>query len=385
MNDPLVTHMPQIRPRPNGSYQAIVRKAKYPDQRKTFKTKSAAKAWARKVEMQMDEGTFIDEKEVISHKLSDLIHKYIKELEPVKPVLGSKLSSLERMAREFGADTLRDLTPQYLLSYGKRRRKTVTASTLQKDMSYLKQVIDYGIVIWRLPIAANPVVVTQPTLGSLKMVAGSKRRTRRLREGEWETLMAGVGRQHNSESGNNWLSPMIEFAVESCMRQGEIHRLTWDDVDFERHTVRIQSRLWDGYKKGPTDIIPMREGLREVLLREFEKVGRVTRNRTRLPERANHVFGKPKRAGSISDRFARVAIKCGLRAAPIPGVKSEATEEDLTFHDLRHEGISRLFEDKEKNYSVPEVAVISGHIKWDTLSIYTQLDPERFNHEGRHP
>ena len=53
--------------------------------------------------MQMDEGTLIDDKEVISHKLSDLIQNYIKELEPVNPVLGSKLSSLERMAREFGA------------------------------------------------------------------------------------------------------------------------------------------------------------------------------------------------------------------------------------------------------------------------------------------
>lgn len=370
--------MPQIRDRSNGSYQAIVRKAKYPDQRKTFKTKSAAKAWARKVEMQMDDGTFIDDKEVISYRLSDLIHNYIKELEDTAPVSGSKLSSLRRMAREFESDTLQDLTPKYLLAYGKRRRKTVGASTLQKDMSYLKQVIAYGIVFWELPIAANPVEVTKPALGSLKMIAGSKRRTRRLRDGEWETLMAGVGRQHNSETGNNWLSPMIEFAVESCMRQGEIHRLTWDDVDFERHTIRIQSRLWDGYKKGPTDTIPMREGVREVLLREYEKVGKVTRNRTRLPERPNHVFGKPKKSESISDRFARVAIKSGLRAAPIPGVKSAATEEDLTFHDLRHEGISRLFADKEKNYSVPEVAVISGHLKWDTLSIYTQLDPEDF-------
>ena len=361
-----------------GNIRAIVRKAGYPRKTKTFKTKSAAKAWARKVEMQMDEGTFIDDKEVISHKLSDLIHNYIKELEDTAPVQGSKLSSLLRMAREFESDSLKDLTPQYLLAYSKRRRKTVTASTLQKDMSYLKQVIAYGIVFWKLPIAANPVEVTKPALGSLKMIAGSKRRTRRLREGEWETLMAGVGRQHNSESGNNWLSPMIEFAVESCMRQGEIHRLTWDDVDFERHTIRIQSRLWDGYKKGPTDIIPMREGVREVLLREFEKVGRVTRNRTRLPERANHVFGKPKNSDSISDRFARVAIKSGLRAPAIPGVRSEATDEDLTFHDLRHEGISRLFADKEKGYSIPEVAVISGHIKWDTLSIYTQLNPEDF-------
>ena len=45
---------------------------------------------ARKVEMQMDEGTFIGDKEVVSHRLPDLIHNYIKELDPIKPVLASK-------------------------------------------------------------------------------------------------------------------------------------------------------------------------------------------------------------------------------------------------------------------------------------------------------
>lgn len=79
-----------------GGWRAVIRKARYPRKSKTFKTKSAAKAWARKVEMQMDEGTFIDDKEVVSHKLSALVHNYIKELEPVNPVLGSKLSSLQR-------------------------------------------------------------------------------------------------------------------------------------------------------------------------------------------------------------------------------------------------------------------------------------------------
>jgi hypothetical protein len=53
-------------------WQADINKAGYARKSKTFKTKSAAKAWARKVEMQMDEGTFIDDKEIISHKLSGL-------------------------------------------------------------------------------------------------------------------------------------------------------------------------------------------------------------------------------------------------------------------------------------------------------------------------
>ena len=52
---------------------------------------------------------------------------------------------------------------------------------------------------------------------------------------------------------------------------------------------------------------------------------------------------------------------------------------DLRFNDLRHEGISRLFErgiedwDNRPTWSIPEVAKVSGHTKWDMLRRYTNL------------
>jgi integrase len=47
--------------------------------------------------------------------------------------------------------------------------------------------------------------------------------------------------------------------------------------------------------------------------------------------------------------------------------------DDLHFHDLRHEAISRFF---EKGLSVPEVALISGHRDVRMLFRYTHLKPE---------
>lgn len=47
-----------------------------------------------------------------------------------------------------------------------------------------------------------------------------------------------------------------------------------------------------------------------------------------------------------------------------------ANIEDLTFHDLRHEGVSHLF---ELGYSIPQVSMISGHRSWSNLSRYTHL------------
>jgi integrase len=48
--------------------------------------------------------------------------------------------------------------------------------------------------------------------------------------------------------------------------------------------------------------------------------------------------------------------------------------EDLRFHDLRHEAVSRFF---EYGLTVPEVALISGHRDPRMLSRYTHLRPEK--------
>jgi integrase len=47
--------------------------------------------------------------------------------------------------------------------------------------------------------------------------------------------------------------------------------------------------------------------------------------------------------------------------------------EDLHFHDLRHEAISRFF---EMGLSIPEVALISGHKDYRMLARYTHLRAE---------
>lgn len=44
--------------------------------------------------------------------------------------------------------------------------------------------------------------------------------------------------------------------------------------------------------------------------------------------------------------------------------------EDLHFHDLRHEGISRLF---EIGYTIPRAASVSGHRSWSSLQRYSHI------------
>jgi integrase len=53
--------------------------------------------------------------------------------------------------------------------------------------------------------------------------------------------------------------------------------------------------------------------------------------------------------------------------------------EDLHFHDLRHEAVSRLF---ELGNSIPHVAAVSGHRSWASLQRYTQIAQRGDKFEG---
>ena len=52
---------------------------------------------------------------------------------------------------------------------------------------------------------------------------------------------------------------------------------------------------------------------------------------------------------------------------------AELKIEDLHFHDLRHEGTSRLF---EAGFAIQQVALVTGHKDWKMLRRYTHLKPE---------
>ena len=76
-----------------------------------------------------------------------------------------------------------------------------------------------------------------------------------------------------------------------------------------------------------------------------------------LPRTKGRIF--PYRGASVSATFQRAAKFLEL--------------DDITLHDLRHEGISRLF---EAGLSIPEVSLISGHTSWESLKRYTHIQPK---------
>lgn len=323
----------------DGQHQAIVRKRGYERVAKTFQTKAAARSWATQVEAAMDNGSWTDVRGLRSITVGSIVERYIREMDQGDTTFGkSKLATVRLTAREFANIPVSDLIPEKILEYGRARRAVVSASTLNQELTYLAQAIDMARTLWGLQLSENPVRTTMRVMSQLKLIGGSNKRDRRLQPGEYIRLLRAAG--------THWIGDTIRIAVHSALRQEEIHQLHAEDMDWNNNVLRIRDREHVRSKSSSFTTIPVHRPLKLALSRtmKYAKPG------ARLVPVA--------RSASISDRFALVTRKAGI--------------DGLTFHDLRHEAISRFF---EKGLSIPEVAVISGHKTWGQLKRYTQLKP----------
>lgn len=132
---------------------------------------------------------------------------------------------------------------------------------------------------------------------------------------------------------------VIALAIFSTSRQEEITRQEMSDID-SKH-----SRL---------------------MVRDMKHPGKKVGNDTwcELPKQALRIIKAMKHSGRVFPCTQDAVSAAFTRACPPLGI------DDLHFHDLRHDGISRLF---EMGKTIPQVASVSGHKSWQSLQRYTHL------------
>jgi integrase len=172
-----------------------------------------------------------------------------------------------------------------------------------------------------LPLRENP-------LSKLRVRLPQQRRERRLRNGELEKLIAAA-----SACRNQWISPIILFAIATGMRRGEILSVRWEHIDRQGRSLIIPQS-----KNGYSRIIPLTSTALEIL--------------ATVPATGDRVF--PVSPNAFRLAWDRLRVRASIT--------------DLHFHDFRHEAISQFF---ERGLSVPEVALISGHRDVRMLFRYT--------------
>ena len=171
------------------------------------------------------------------------------------------------------------------------------------------------------------------TVDNVRKPAPCKPRRRRVNTGEYEALCDAV-----KSCRVTYIWPLINLAIVTAMRRGELLKLTWTDIDWEDKTATLSDT-----KNGLERVIPLSDKAIAIL------------------EKLKRPKGKVFQATEVAVRQAweRLVVRAGIK--------------DLHFHDLRHEAISRFF---EMGLSVPEVALISGHKDYRMLARYTHLRAE---------
>lgn len=321
-----------------GKWRAQVRRKGQPVYTRTFDTKAAAERWARQLEADMDRGNQpAPGKKVLL--VSELIAAYRKLREQARPISDSSTEhyTLLHLERHLGKRDAQRLTPQDLVGYcGARKDEGAGAYTCNMDISKLGTVLRYAALASKVTL---PDVVGQarPLLTHLGLIGGGGKRERRPTQDELQRLVEYLEREHGA-----LYADVVRFAVLTAMRRGEITRLRWEDVDATKKLVLVRDRKHPRKKVGNNEWIPLLGDAWAIVQRQAKE---------------ELVF--PVHEQTLSKYF-----RWACQALSIP---------DLHFHDLRHEGTSRLF---EAGYEVQQVALVTGHKDWRHLKRYTNLKPE---------
>ncbi|HEY5289134.1 MAG TPA: site-specific integrase [Caulobacteraceae bacterium] len=279
-----------------------------------------------------------------------MIDLHITDLNEVGKNLGrSKAATLGMLKRELGIRTMAELDRERLIRFGRRRAANGAGPmTLSMDIGAIKLVLSHAAAVHGLNVPVEPVDLARVALKRLGLVGKSNERDRRPTEEELEKLFAEF-------DGNARLtipmSRMVKFAIATAMRQEEICRVTWDDLNTRTRMLVIRDRKDPREKRGNDQRIPL------LAVSGFDAVALIEEQRELRDNEEQRIF-------PYNHRSAGTAFRRACQDREI---------ENLHFHDLRHEGTSRLF---EAGFAIEQVSLVTGHKDWKMLRRYTHLKPE---------
>jgi len=312
-------------------WQVQVRKAGRPATSRTFLKKADAQLWATQMEAEADrQGLPTDWRALQQTTLQQIVERYRDTVVPAKRGREIETIILNAFLRQrFVRHSLSELSPAHFADYRDERLKKVKPVTVNRELGLIQHAIDIARKEWNVPLSANPVaMIRKPKAG--------KGRDRRLAAGEWDLLQRALGKCRNK------LIPLaVRLALATAMRRGELLSARWEHINMKARTLHLPMT-----KNGHARTIPLSGDALEVIL-------------------SLRSFGpSPLLFCGLSAESLKLAWQRTVKRAGI---------EDLHFHDLRHEAISRFF---EMGLSIPEVALISGHRDPRMLFRYTHLKAE---------
>ena len=314
--------MASIRRR-GATWQVQVRRQGLRPLTRTFRLKRDAELWGRQREAELDRGDLpVDHRTLRSLRLANLLERYRDTVTPRKRGAVQERYKLRvLLAHPIAQQSLERLSAAEVAAYRDERLSVVTAGTVRRELAVLRHCLEIARNEWGIGLPGNP-------LRQLELPPPSRGRERRATLQELTALLSAC--RYNRSA---WLPALIQLAVETGMRRGELLAMRWSDVDLKARKVHV-TRTKNGYPR----TVPLSTYACQTL--------------ANAPQSGDRVF--PVSANAVRLAWERLKRRAGVNG--------------LRFHDLRHEAISRFF---ERGLNVPEVALISGHRDVRMLLRYT--------------
>lgn len=351
-------------------WRAQIRLAGRPPKSEMFETQLAAKRWAREQEAKQHT-------DLHDGGQAFTVAKAITEYRTTLAKIGvTKASILELLAYHLGSRRLAEVTPKIIVQYAKDRlsgkalrpsqygakkrrgrrpvAEHVGPSSVLMEVVYLRSMLKHSAAILDSQDAQRAMQacdLAATTLRHGNLIRPSEKRTRRPTIGELHDLMNAFDQRRS----NIPMTDIMLFAICTTMRLSEIMALRWEDWNAVDRTIWVRERKDPTTFGGRNDLVPLVTGPVRYRGQVICPVEIIMRQRT-ARARQGRIF--PFAGGTVGKAWEQTCEKLQIQ--------------DLRFHDLRHDGISRLF---EHGYQIPQVALISGHKSWESLKRYTQIDP----------
>lgn len=276
-----------------GQWRVKIRKKDFPLQTKTFTTKKNAEAWARKVQSEMEQGTFICSKEAQRTSLREALGRYVREVSVDKKGRAQELQRIAIWQRHSLAEkSLASLRGADFAAYRDERVAAGKSSnTIRLELAIISHLFTVARKEWGMESLGNPVQM-------IRMPKPSASRDRRLEDGEIERLLEGA-----AQAKSRGIMPIIEIALETAARRGEIAAMRWEHINLKKKTWHIPET-----KNSTPRTVPLSTRAIGVLQCLPRKI-------------SGSVWGMAE--DSITQAFGRVCQQVEI--------------EGLHFHDLRHE------------------------------------------------
>jgi integrase len=320
----------------NGSYRVRIKRTGKSTLSQTFLTRNEALQWVKETQAKVDLGLYeaapirslkTFSQAAICYRDTHSIHKKIARSETYR---------LNILIKRWGDLPLEEITKTVILELRDELLSSGrSGDTINHYFNTLSKLFQMLNDEWNLDIA-NPIK-------GIRRMPPSKGRTKRIHSAIEQQILDSC--EHLSLP---LLRSIIKFAIQTGMRRGELMGLTWADIDLPNRKAYLHNT-----KNGESRQVPLTRQAMAVL--------------EALPKDEERVF--PMGMDALRSQFGRLKDYAkdqwnGVGINPF---------DDLRFHDLRHEALSRL---SDAGLNVIELSHISGHRTMAMLKRYTHPSHE---------